>query len=162
MTGITLLHTASHQRYSVTAQYPTTPRASKVETQNLASHKQTYAIYWDDETPVIVAFIARETQDFASHKQTYAIYWDDETPVIAALFPCETQDFASLLGRMRYLLRCWNACRCRTFYSGDAKSCVSTGEDAPFIGMMKYLPLPRFLLGRRKILRLYWGGCAIY
>ena len=133
MTGITLLHTASHQRYSVTAQYPTTPRASKVETQNLASHKQ-----------------------------TYAIYWDDETPVIAALFACETQDFASLLGRMRYLLRCWNACRCRTVYSGDAKSCVSTGEDAPFIGMMKYLPLPRFLLGRRKILRLYWGGCAIY
>ena len=66
MTGITLLHTASHQRYSVTAQYPTTPRASKVETQNFASHKQTYAIYWDDETPVIVAFIARETQDFAS------------------------------------------------------------------------------------------------
>ena len=133
MTGITLLHTASHQRYSVTAQYPTTPRASKVETQNLASHKQ-----------------------------TYAIYWDDEIPVIAALFACETQDFASLLGRMRYLLRCWNACRCRTFYSGDARFCVSTGEDAPFIGMMKYLPLPRFLLGRRKILRLYWGGCAIY
>ena len=66
MTGITLLHTASHQRYSVTAQYPTTPRASKVETQNLASHKQTYAIYWDDETPVIVAFFACETQDFAS------------------------------------------------------------------------------------------------
>ena len=23
------------------------------------------------------------------------------------------------------------------------------------------LSLPRFLLGRRKILRLYWGGCAI-
>ena len=28
--------------------------------------------------------------------------------------------------------------------------------------MMKYLSLPRFLLVRRKILRLYWGGCAIY
>ena len=51
---------------------------------------------------------------------------------------------------------------CVANLSRDAKFCVSTGEDAPFIGMMKYLPLPRFLLGRRKILRLYWGGCAIY
>ena len=66
MTGITLLHTASHQRYSATAQYPTTPHASKVETQNLASHKQPCSIYRDDETPVVGEFLACETQDFAS------------------------------------------------------------------------------------------------
>ena len=48
------------------------------------------------------------------------------------------------------------------FQSRDAKSCVSTGEDALFIEMLECLALPHFLLGRRKILRLYWGGCAIY
>ena len=51
---------------------------------------------------------------------------------------------------------------CVANLSIDAKSCVYTGEDALFIEMLEYLPLPRFLLGRRKILRLYWGGCAIY
>ena len=33
--------------------------------------------------------------------------------------------------------------------------------DMLFIGVMKCLSLPRFLLVRRKILRLYWGGFAI-
>jgi hypothetical protein len=31
-----------------------------------------------------------------------------------------------------------------------------------FIGVLKCLSLLCFLLVRRKILRLYWGGCAIY
>ena len=39
---------------------------SKVETQNLASHKQGYAINRVDYMLVIAEFIARETQDFAS------------------------------------------------------------------------------------------------
>ena len=45
----------------------------KVETQNLASHKQWCGIYWGDCMQdvaalmlVIAAFFARETQDFAS------------------------------------------------------------------------------------------------
>ena len=41
-------------------------RQSKVETQNLASHKQGYAINRGDYMSVIAAFVARETQDFAS------------------------------------------------------------------------------------------------
>ena len=39
---------------------------AKVETQNLASHKQGYAIDRGDYMPVIAGFIASETQDFAS------------------------------------------------------------------------------------------------
>ena len=39
---------------------------SKVETQNLASHKQRGAINWDGYIPAVAAFIPRETQDFAS------------------------------------------------------------------------------------------------
>ena len=38
----------------------------KVETQNLASHKHGYAIYWSDEMPFVATFFVRETQDFAS------------------------------------------------------------------------------------------------
>jgi len=39
---------------------------AKVETQNLASHKQGFAICRGDYMPVIGVFIVRETQDFAS------------------------------------------------------------------------------------------------
>ena len=45
---------------------------------------------------------------------------------------------------MLHLLRWWNTNHCRVFCSGDAKFCVSTGEDAPFIEAMKCLSLPRF------------------
>ena len=38
----------------------------KVETQNLASHKQRGAMNWDGYVPAVVAFFARETQNFAS------------------------------------------------------------------------------------------------
>jgi len=38
----------------------------KVETQNLASHKQRGAMNWDKDMPAVAAFIPRETQDFAS------------------------------------------------------------------------------------------------
>ena len=38
----------------------------KVETQNLASHKQGYAIKRCEYVPFIAEFFARETQDFAS------------------------------------------------------------------------------------------------
>ena len=38
----------------------------KVETQNLASHKQGCAMNWDGYIPAVAAFIPRETQDFAS------------------------------------------------------------------------------------------------
>ena len=34
----------------------------KVETQNLASHKQGGAMNWDGYVPAVVAFIPRETQ----------------------------------------------------------------------------------------------------
>ncbi len=34
--------------------------------------------------------------------------------------------------------------------------------DMLFIGAMKYISLLSFLFVRRKILRLYWGGYAIY
>ena len=46
----------------------------------------------------VAVIFARETQDFASHKRVYAIYWGDEMPFVAAFFACETQNFASLLG----------------------------------------------------------------
>ena len=39
---------------------------TKVETQNLASHKHGYAIYWGDEIHFVAVFFACETQDFAS------------------------------------------------------------------------------------------------
>ena len=39
---------------------------TKVETQNFASHKHGYAIYWGDEIHFVAAFFVRETQDFAS------------------------------------------------------------------------------------------------
>ena len=38
----------------------------KVETQNLASHKQGGAMNWDGYIPAVAAFIPRETQNFAS------------------------------------------------------------------------------------------------
>ena len=38
----------------------------KVETQNFASHKHGYAIYWSDEMPFVATFFVRETQNFAS------------------------------------------------------------------------------------------------
>ena len=38
----------------------------KVETQNLASHKQGCAMNWDKDMPAVAAFIPRETQNFAS------------------------------------------------------------------------------------------------
>ena len=41
-------------------------RQAKVETQNLASHKQGFAICRGDYMPVIAAFTARETQNLAS------------------------------------------------------------------------------------------------
>ena len=46
--------------------------------------------------PFVAVFLACETQNFASHKHGYAIYWSDEMPFVAALFASETQDFASL------------------------------------------------------------------
>ena len=38
----------------------------KVETQNLASHKQGGAMNWDGYMPAVAAFFPRETQNFAS------------------------------------------------------------------------------------------------
>jgi len=38
----------------------------KVETQNLASHKQRGAMNWDKDMPAVAAFFPRETQNFAS------------------------------------------------------------------------------------------------
>ena len=63
---------------------------SKVETQNLASHKQGYAINRGDYMSVIAAFVACEMKG-------YAIDWDDKMAVVAEFVACETQDFASLL-----------------------------------------------------------------
>ena len=48
-------------------------------------------------TPYYARQIKVETQNFASHKHGYAIYWGDEIHFVAALFARETQDFASLL-----------------------------------------------------------------
>ena len=62
---------------------------------------------------------------------------------------------------IRYLFGRWNAFRCCVFCLWDARFCVSTGEDALFIGVMKCLLLLRFLLVRRKILRLYWADAII-
>ena len=66
-------------------------RQAKVETQNLASHKQGYAINRGDYMSVIAAFVACEMKG-------YAINWGDKMPVIAAFTARETQNFASLLG----------------------------------------------------------------
>jgi len=54
-------------------------------------------------TPYYAQQIKVETQNFASHKHGYAIYWGDEIHFVAAFFACETQDFAYLQGRIRYL-----------------------------------------------------------
>ena len=55
----------------------------KVETQNLASHKQWCGIYWGDCMQdvaalmlVIAAFFARETQDFASLQAGAIIFFE--------------------------------------------------------------------------------------
>ena len=64
---------------------------TKVETQNLASHKQGCAINKCDYMPVIAEFFARVTQGWAINKCDYM-------PFITAPFARETQDFASLLG----------------------------------------------------------------
>ena len=86
---------------------------TKVETQNLASHKQGCAINRCDYAPAITALFARETQGWAINKCDYApvitAFFARETqggvinkcyymPVIAALFARETQNLASLLG----------------------------------------------------------------
>jgi len=47
-------------------------------------------------TPYYAQQIKVETQNLASHKHGYAIYWGVEMPFVAALFASETQDFASL------------------------------------------------------------------
>ena len=77
-------------------------------------------------TPYYAQQIKVETQNFASHKHGYAIYWSDEIHFVAV-----------------------------SFCSGDARFCVSTGEDSLFVWAMKCLSLLRFLFVRRKILRLY-------
>jgi hypothetical protein len=63
---------------------------SKVETQNLASHKQGYAINRVDYMAVVAEFVACETQGCHINRVDYM-------PVIAEFVACETQDFASLL-----------------------------------------------------------------
>ena len=47
---------------------------------------------------VVAGFTACETQNLASHKQGFAICRGDKMPVIAAFTARETQNFASLLG----------------------------------------------------------------
>ena len=47
-------------------------------------------------TPYYAQQTEVETQNFASHKRVYAIYWSVEMPFVAVLFVRETQDFASL------------------------------------------------------------------
>ena len=47
-------------------------------------------------TPYYAQQTKVETQNFASHKRVYAIYWGVEMPFVAVLFACETQNFASL------------------------------------------------------------------
>ena len=45
----------------------------KVETQNLASHKQGGAMNWDKDMPAVAAFIPRETQDLRLYRLTPAL-----------------------------------------------------------------------------------------
>ena len=52
-------------------------------------------------TPYYAQQTKVETQNFASHKRVYAIYWGDEIHFVAAFFVRETQNFASLLGMRR-------------------------------------------------------------
>ena len=83
------------------------------------------------------------------HRQTYALPY-------SAKFPRETQNFASLLYLYTLSLAYIRAAISRKAYSGDAKSCVSTLFVHTFIGIHTCCHIAQSLLGRRKILRLYF------
>ena len=84
----------------------------KVETQNLASHKQECAIYWGDYVPVITAVFARETQGMHLSPAYHC------TRFIA--MDCS---WDARMGYKQMRLYSWY---CRVFCSWDARFCVST------------------------------------